>query len=193
MRIGYACVSTDDQTLDLQRDALKRAKCRQIYEEHASGKTTIRPELFSQPECPTTTSSSRSSRSRTVQWTEQQNASVSLTDLFQAYLEIKPHLSDVWREQMQTVQNRFRKFGDTIIASITSQDIESIIELKENPIHQMDIPYIEKKFIRIFSNKLIEGMLRVSLNSYPELLPYLILGSFCRLRSNSPELLHLTW
>ena len=45
MRIGYARVSTDDQTLDLQRDALKRAKCRQIYEEHASGKTTSRPEL----------------------------------------------------------------------------------------------------------------------------------------------------
>jgi hypothetical protein len=42
---GYARVSTDDQTLDLQRDALKRAKCRQICEEHASGKTTSRPEL----------------------------------------------------------------------------------------------------------------------------------------------------
>src|SRR6516162_9321478 len=45
MRIGYARVSTDDQTLDLQRDAPKRAKCRQIYEEHASGKTALRPEL----------------------------------------------------------------------------------------------------------------------------------------------------
>jgi DNA invertase Pin-like site-specific DNA recombinase len=45
MRIGYARVSTDDQTLDLQRDALQRAKCRQIYEEHASGKTAMRPEL----------------------------------------------------------------------------------------------------------------------------------------------------
>ena len=45
MRIGYARVSTDDQTLDLQRDALERAKCAQIYEEHASGKTTTRPEL----------------------------------------------------------------------------------------------------------------------------------------------------
>ena len=45
MRIGYARVSTDDQTLDLQRDALKRAKCREIYEEHASGKNTARPQL----------------------------------------------------------------------------------------------------------------------------------------------------
>ena len=45
MRIGYARVSTDDQTLDLQRDALKRAKCRHTYEEHASGKNTARPEL----------------------------------------------------------------------------------------------------------------------------------------------------
>ena len=42
MRVGYARVSTDDQTLDLQRDALKGARCRQIYEEHAGGKTAIR-------------------------------------------------------------------------------------------------------------------------------------------------------
>jgi DNA invertase Pin-like site-specific DNA recombinase len=45
MRIGYARVSTDDQTLDLQRDALKKAKCGEIYEEHASGKNTVRPQL----------------------------------------------------------------------------------------------------------------------------------------------------
>jgi hypothetical protein len=40
MRFGYARVSTDDQTLDLQRDALERARCRQTYGEHACGKTT---------------------------------------------------------------------------------------------------------------------------------------------------------
>lgn len=45
MRIGYARISTDDQTLDLQKDALKRAKCREIYEEQASGKNTDRPQL----------------------------------------------------------------------------------------------------------------------------------------------------
>ena len=44
-RIGYARVSTDDQHLDLQIDALKNASCAVIYEEEASGKNTERPEL----------------------------------------------------------------------------------------------------------------------------------------------------
>lgn len=44
-RIGYARVSTDDQNLDLQRDALKQAGCNIVYEEAASGKNTDRPEL----------------------------------------------------------------------------------------------------------------------------------------------------
>ena len=44
-RIGYARVSTDDQNLDLQRDALVRSGCAAIYEETASGKSAQRIEL----------------------------------------------------------------------------------------------------------------------------------------------------
>lgn len=44
-RIGYARVSTDDENLDLQRDALRQAGCSTIYEEATSGKATVRPEL----------------------------------------------------------------------------------------------------------------------------------------------------
>ena len=44
-RIEYARVSTDDQHLDLQRDALQQAGCSVIYEEAASGKSAARPEL----------------------------------------------------------------------------------------------------------------------------------------------------
>jgi DNA invertase Pin-like site-specific DNA recombinase len=45
-KIGYARVSTEDQNLDLQNDALTKAGCGEIYKEYASGKSTLaRPEL----------------------------------------------------------------------------------------------------------------------------------------------------
>jgi len=45
MLIGYARISTHDQNLDLQRDALEKAGCKKIYVEQMSGSSRIRPEL----------------------------------------------------------------------------------------------------------------------------------------------------
>ena len=45
MKIGYARVSTDEQTTDPQIDALRGHGCETIYSENASGKNTDRHEL----------------------------------------------------------------------------------------------------------------------------------------------------
>ena len=45
MKIGYARVSTQDQELGLQLDALEQAGCEKIYQEKVSGAAKARPQL----------------------------------------------------------------------------------------------------------------------------------------------------
>ena len=45
MRLGYARVSTDDQSLDHQRERLREAGCERLFEEKVSGARRDRPEL----------------------------------------------------------------------------------------------------------------------------------------------------
>ena len=45
MKIGYARVSTKEQSFDLQLDALRKAGCKKIYQETVSGAKAARLQL----------------------------------------------------------------------------------------------------------------------------------------------------
>ena len=45
MKIGYCRVSTNDQDLSLQKDALKKARCKKIFQDVISGAKSKRPGL----------------------------------------------------------------------------------------------------------------------------------------------------
>jgi len=45
MLVGYARVSTADQNLDLQKDALNKAGCEKVFEDYISGAVSARPQL----------------------------------------------------------------------------------------------------------------------------------------------------
>ena len=46
MIFGYARVSTKEQNLNLQTDALKKAGCEKIFQEKVSGRSRNRPEFL---------------------------------------------------------------------------------------------------------------------------------------------------
>ena len=45
MLVGYARVSTQEQNLDLQKDALEKAGCEKLFTEQVSGASAERPGL----------------------------------------------------------------------------------------------------------------------------------------------------
>jgi integrase len=152
---------------------------------------------------------------------QQRNASCSLTEAFNQYLESREHLSDIHLRQIRSVQRRLKllPMGNQLVSDIQPKDLEPILKpmsagtanrykrilrsifnyaikkgyATENPILRMDFVKLPKKTVRIFSNREIAGMLNVALKQHLEILPYFCVCAFAGLRSGSPEVSELSW
>jgi integrase len=149
---------------------------------------------------------------------DQRNVSVSLPVLFEQYLDSKEHRSAVHAKQLQAILNRFSSIKVPVsdiemnhllpvldeLSSGTRNRYLRILRAvfnfavrrnytKENPAAKIDFTQRRKKAIDIFSNETVEGMLKLSLQSNLELVPYLTLGAFCGLRVASGEMSRLLW
>ena len=149
----------------------------------------------------------------------QKNRSVSLSDLFEAYLSSKPNLSHIHQDQIRYVLERLRKanLAALAVSEIEPSKLEPVLSemkggtknrylrilraafnyaikhdwMKANPTDKLDFASIPKRSIRIFSNRQIEDMLRYSAEHHIDMLPYFALGA--GLRVGSGELSKMEW
>ena len=108
MLIGYARVSTDDQNLDLQRDALTKAGCERICEDHQSGAKADRPGLREALDY------AREGDTLTV-W-RLDRLSRSLKDLID--MAVAAERAQYWPKEPARVHRHNLEFGETYISCI---------------------------------------------------------------------------
>jgi integrase len=142
---------------------------------------------------------------------------VSLTQAFQAYLDSKPNLSQVHRDQIGYVAKKFKDLSE--ISDVEPKDLERVFSslsggtrnrylrivrsviafavrkgwAKENVAGNLDFTKLPKRPIAIFSKEQIQGMLDLALETAREMIPYFALGAFAGLRVGSGELSKLLW
>jgi site-specific recombinase XerD len=153
-----------------------------------------------------------------IERTKQKDRSVTACEAFQAYLDSKPNLSEIHRDQIQTVAMKFRDIASQI-SEVEPRQLEEVLSplgkgsrnrhlriiravfafavrkgwAKENVACKLDFTKLPKRSIEIFSNEQIQGMLNLALESEREMIPYFALGAFAGLRVGSEQLNKLLW
>jgi integrase len=152
---------------------------------------------------------------------KQRNQSITLSDLFHEFWELKKHRSKVYRDQIRYTRHRFEatRLAGRMVSEILPKQIEEVLSelkggtrnryvkllramwtyavrkgyTKENVPEKLDFAHLPEKPIQIFSNVVIKGMLNLALAEEVELVPYLALGAFAGLRVGSGEMSKLLW
>lgn len=136
------------------------------------------------------------------------NASVTLAELFSLFQEAKKHRSKAYRRDISWAKNRLARFGEKLICDISRNDItlalagmpdssrnnilrtlgvlfrygQDLGYLKELPVRRSDFAEIKRTEIEVLPVSQIRRLLEATLKHKPELLPLLLIETFCGVR-----------
>jgi integrase len=150
---------------------------------------------------------------------EIQRKSLTWLEMFDEFLVCnKERMCEQYRKEMGFLRNRHKELHDKLVCNITHTDLNKILDtltpgarralIKNwNTVLKFGIPrgYLDKnpldlvvrvprvhKDVEIFTALQVEAILNYALRDYLEVVPYLVFGLFCGVRSNS-ELLRMRW
>ncbi len=145
-------------------------------------------------------------------------ASIPFVRLFTLYMEAKQNRSAHYRQELRITLNRMSEFHSRLASEITHQDLEPFLNsmtpgarnpvmrylravfrfgirrgfVAEDPISRLDFAYRPRKEVETIPVEQVRAMLNCALEIDLELLPFLVLATFCGIRPDG-ELPKLRW
>jgi integrase len=149
---------------------------------------------------------------------QQKSRSVSFAQLFDLYLELKSHRSNVYRKELLITKNRLSMFHDIKVYDLESAKLEKVLAkfppaarnavmrylravfnvgirrgyLKTNPITALEFVHRPRKEVEVLEPQQFARMLRAAFTDDLALLPYLVVCGFAGVRPKG-EATRLEW
>jgi integrase len=153
-----------------------------------------------------------------VETHRQRNASITLRELFDMFLEAKGKRSGKYLTQLRWARDRMGPLHTKLVADITVRDLDAVLNgerptvknafmrylralfnfglkrdyLPTNPIAKLDFEEVIRTETQIFAPDTVAALLNDCLQNDLELLPFRVLGFFCGVRPDG-ELQRVEW
>ena len=144
--------------------------------------------------------------------------SITFLELFNLYLELKSHRSEIYRKELANTKNRLSMFHNVLVCDLKSQELEKVLAklppasrnavmrylravfnvgvrrgyLSMNPVSALEFVHRPRKEVKVLSPQEFERMFGAAFTDDLGLLPYLIFCGYAGVRPKG-EAARLEW